>query len=81
MWNDAFGWAATAVFTGSYFCKSVNGLRIVQAGAATLWIAYGVAVRSAPVIAANVIVAVVALFVSFRAARRRAPDNELQPHT
>lgn len=72
MWNDAFGWAATAVFCGSYFCKSVNTLRVVQAGAAALWIVYGVAVHSTPVIVANVIVVVVALGVSLRAARRRS---------
>ncbi|MGH9521524.1 MAG: YgjV family protein [Terriglobales bacterium] len=72
MWNDALGWAATAVFTSSYFCKSVNGLRIVQACAAALWIGYGVSVKSAPVIVANVIVAVVAVFVSLRRTRERA---------
>lgn len=76
MWNDALGWAATAVFTVSYFCKSVHSLRIVQAGAAALWIAYGVTVRSTPVIVANVIVVVVALGVSLRAARLRAAGRQ-----
>lgn len=66
MWKDALGWAATAIFTGSYFCRSTNALRLVQAAAAAFWIAYGVAVGSAPVIVANVIVAVVAVAVSLR---------------
>ncbi len=42
-------------------------LRRIQAGAACLWIAYGVALHSFPVVVANVIVAAAALYSSLRA--------------
>jgi hypothetical protein len=41
-------------------------LRRVQAVAALLWLSYGVLINSAPVIVANVIVASLAAFSSFR---------------
>ncbi len=52
---DAIGWAATALFAASYFCKEPTALRRTQALAALVWIAYGVALKSAPVIVANVL--------------------------
>jgi hypothetical protein len=58
---EAVGWLATAVFSASYLFRSGAALRRVQAIAALLWIAYGIAIASKPVIAANTIVAVVAL--------------------
>lgn len=76
MWKDALGWAATAIFTCSYFCRSTNSLRLVQAAAAAFWIAYGVAVRSEPVIVANIIVAVVAVAVSLRRTFAKAAATE-----
>jgi uncharacterized protein with PQ loop repeat len=39
---------------------------LIQALAALLWIAYGVAIHSRPVIVANVIVASAAVYSSFR---------------
>jgi len=50
------GWAATAVFTASYFCKRAEWLRGVQMLGALLWIAYGFASHARPVIVANVLV-------------------------
>jgi hypothetical protein len=67
---DAIGWVATAVFSASYLFRSGAALRRVQALAALLWIAYGVAIASKPVIAANAIVALAALG-SAVAGRRR----------
>ena len=57
---DAIGWAATALFAASYFCREPTALRRTQALAALVWIAYGVALKSAPVIVANVVVATLA---------------------
>jgi hypothetical protein len=55
--SDLIGWAATALFASSYFCKEPRTLRRVQALAASVWIAYGVLIRAWPVIVANVVVA------------------------
>ncbi len=59
---DALGWVATAVFSVSYFFRKPAALRRVQAAGACLWIAYGLAIGALPVVAANVIVAVAALY-------------------
>jgi len=63
------GWIATAAFAASYLARDARTLRWVQAGAACLWIAYGVALRAAPVVAANLLVAGMALV----SARRNSP--------
>lgn len=60
------GWVATAVFASSYFFKQTSTLRQIQAGAALLWIGYGVIIHSLPVIVANLIVAVAALATYWR---------------
>jgi hypothetical protein len=62
---EALGWLATAVFSVSYLYKSGAALRRVQAIAALLWIAYGIAIASKPVIAANAIVASMAAWSAF----------------
>lgn len=66
MWVNALGWTATVVFATSYFSKSSSTLRWIQAGAAALWVIYGLAIRSAPVVVANFIVAMAAIYASFR---------------
>lgn len=60
------GWIATAVFAASYACRRPATLRRVQAGAAVLWVVYGVSIQAAPVVVANLVVAGAALFSSFR---------------
>ena len=60
------GWVATALFASSYFCKRQATLRRVQAGAAVLWVVYGLLIHAFPVVVANALVAVVALYSSFR---------------
>jgi hypothetical protein len=60
--TDLVGWAATALFAASYFCREPRALRLTQAAAALLWLAYGVVLQAAPVIVANVIVAGLALW-------------------
>lgn len=62
---DALGWVATAIFSTSYFFRRQATLRRIQAAAACLWVAYGLAIGALPVVAANVIVAVAAIYSSF----------------
>jgi len=63
---ELIGWVATAVFASSYFCKEPRTLRLLQALAALLWIGYGLTIGAVPIIIANVIVAVLALYSSLR---------------
>ncbi|MGH7628686.1 MAG: hypothetical protein ACREOF_04730 [Gemmatimonadales bacterium] len=60
------GWVATALFASSYFQRTPAGLRRTQALAAGLWIVYGVAIGAPPVIAANAVVAGMAVYSSLR---------------
>ena len=61
------GWVATAVFSTSYLFRHPAALRRVQAAAAMLWVIYGMAIGALPVVVANLIVAAVAVWSSFRA--------------
>ena len=63
---DWIGWVATAIFASSYFCKRPGTLRRIQALASLLWIGYGLLIHALPVIVANLVVAGVALYSSFR---------------
>jgi hypothetical protein len=56
------------MFAVSYFCKRPDSLRRVQALAAVLWIGYGLLIHAAPVVVANLVVAVVAVYSSRRGA-------------
>ena len=67
---SCIGWVATACFGLSYFFKKPATLRLIQAGAAVLWIAYGLLIHAMPVVAANVIVAAAALYSTFAGARK-----------
>lgn len=71
---DAIGWTATGLFASSYFVSDPRRLRLVQAGAALLWIAYGVLLGAAPVIGANAAVAAIAL-LSLRRAGGQSGTN------
>ena len=62
MMLDAIGWIATAIFSVSYFFRQQAALRLIQAAAACLWIAYGFGIHAWPVIVANVMVAAAALW-------------------
>jgi hypothetical protein len=76
MWLDTLGWTATAVFSSSYFFKSPAALRLIQAAAAVLWVIYGIRIHSAPVVGANLIVGIAAVYTSARRrADRRAPGG------
>jgi len=60
------GWVATVVVAVSYVPRNPRTLRRIQAAGACLWLLYGIMIHSNPVIAANVIVAGMALVSSFR---------------
>ena len=63
------GWIATGVFAVSYFCRQPKMLRFVQAIAALMWVTYGFLIGAMPVVVANVIVALAAVYSSFAPVR------------
>ncbi|MGA7914656.1 MAG: YgjV family protein [Candidatus Acidiferrales bacterium] len=63
------GWVATGVFAVSYFCRQPKMLRMVQAIGALMWVTYGFLIGAMPVVVANVIVALAAVYSSFAPAR------------
>jgi Bacterial inner membrane protein len=67
--SEWIGWAATAVFTASYFCQRPGALRTVQMVGASMWVAYGVVTNAAPVVAANLLVLSAALLTAWRTTR------------
>jgi hypothetical protein len=73
---DWIGWVATSVFLASYSCKSQGRLRLMQAGAALLWVAYGFWLQAVPIVVANLLVALVAAVSSFRGSARRVTSAE-----
>jgi hypothetical protein len=74
VWLNVIGWTATAVFSTSYFFKEPSTLRKIQAAAASLWVLYGALIHSAPVIVANVIVGVAAVYTSVQLALNKRTD-------
>ena len=74
---DWIGWVATAIFSCSYFVRSSAMLRRIQAGAALMWVAYGVLIGAMPVVVANVIVAAAATYSSFAAGRSPTAQAEM----
>ncbi len=71
---EALGWAATATFVGSYLARRAETLVRVQIAGALLWAVYGVLVRSAPVVAANLLVMAAGAWKA-RASRRGAASG------
>jgi hypothetical protein len=80
---ESLGWAATAVFVGSYFFSRAEALVRAQMVGAIMWTAYGVLVRAPPVVAANVLVLAAAGWKARRAPRdaggERAPEAGSPP--
>jgi uncharacterized protein with PQ loop repeat len=68
----ALGWIATSVFTCSYMAKKASTLRIIQAIAALLWIAYGFLIHAMPVVVANALVAAAAIYSTLRSRSAQA---------
>jgi hypothetical protein len=63
---ESIGWAATAVFVGSYFFERPSLLRGAQMIGALLWLGYGLVINSLPVIVANVLVFAAAAWTMIR---------------
>jgi hypothetical protein len=72
---DALGWVATALFASSYFFKTPRGMRRIQATAALLWVGYGIWMNALPIIVANLICAVLALYSDLKASRLSGAGN------
>jgi hypothetical protein len=72
---DWIGWVATAVFGASYFFRQPRALRNVQAGAALLWVVYGLLIHAMPVVVANVVVAAMAIYSSRFSGAQRAKSE------
>lgn len=53
---EYLGWAATAVFVGSYFFSRPEAIKRVQMIGALMWVVYGVIIGASPVVAANLLV-------------------------
>lgn len=60
------GWAATAVFTASYFVRRADTLRYLQMAGAALWLLYGVVIAAPPVIVANTLLLAAAGWTAVR---------------
>lgn len=73
------GWLATALVTASYFFRNHKTLRMMQALGAVVWLTYGVLINSKPVIVANIIVAVVALYSTILPTRVPPPASVPPP--
>jgi hypothetical protein len=73
MRGDWVGWLATLVFMTSYLSKSPVMLRRIQGLASCLWLTYGLVIHSVPMIVANLLVAVVAFYSSFKSAKSNRP--------
>ena len=69
------GWAATGMTVASYFCRNPRTLRLVQATAALVWLTYGVVIGARPIIAANVLVAGVAAWTTWRGPGRERAEG------
>jgi hypothetical protein len=67
---EYLGWAATAVFVASYFCRRVEVLRRVQIAGALMWVGYGLLLGASPVVVANLLVVGAAVWA---AARSQSP--------
>lgn len=76
---DGVGWAATAIFAASYFCREGATIRKVQAAAATAWVGYGLLVHSLPVVFANLIVVSLALYTGCRKPRVESGHPRKEP--
>ncbi len=67
------GWAATAVFTASYFARRADTLRYLQMVGAALWLVYGVVIGAPPVIVANTLLLAAAAWTALRETRAMEP--------
>lgn len=76
---EALGWAATAVFVGSYFFSRAEVLVRVQMVGAVMWVGYGALMRAPPVVVANVLVLAAAAWKAWQARRSTAAAEASLP--
>jgi hypothetical protein len=72
---ESLGWAATAVFVGSYFTRAPLLTRVQMIGA-LMWIAYGVLQHALPVVVANLLVFAAAGWTAQRSRREAVATHE-----
>jgi hypothetical protein len=72
---ESLGWAATAVFVGSYFTRASLLTRVQMIGA-LMWIAYGVLQHALPVVVANLLVFTAAGWTAQRSRREAVATDE-----
>jgi hypothetical protein len=72
IYTQLLGWAATAVFVGSYFFSRPEVLVRVQMAGALMWVTYGLLMGAPPVVVANVLVLSAAAWKGLRARREEA---------
>jgi hypothetical protein len=72
---DALGWAATAVFVGSYFTRPSLLTRVQMVGA-LMWVGYGLLKQAPPVVAANLLVFGAAAWTARRTSRAAAASQD-----
>ena len=72
--TEYLGWAATAVFVGSYFSRNAGSIRRVQMIGALMWTAYGAVIQAYPVVVANLLV-----FLAAAWTMRAAEDASRRP--
>lgn len=77
---ESIGWVATAVVALSFFFGNPRTLRIVQIFGAVLWLLYGAAIESLPVIVANALIISVASWtiIAPEVSRRRKVRRRAQ---
>ncbi|MBI5069128.1 MAG: hypothetical protein HZB56_12900 [Deltaproteobacteria bacterium] len=78
---EALGWAATAVFVGSYFSSRAEVLVRVQMLGAIMWVGYGALMRAPPVVVANVLVLAAAAWKAWQVRRPIASEGDGGPAT
>jgi hypothetical protein len=74
--TEYLGWAATAVFVGSYLCHRSDALKRVQMIGALLWVVYGLLIQATPVVAANLLVFSAAGWALFSQAHSAAGEHD-----
>jgi hypothetical protein len=70
---EYLGWAATAVFVSSYFCRRSHILKAVQMIGALMWVGYGLYIGASPVVVANLAVFAAAGWTIVRARQLSSP--------
>jgi len=69
---ESLGWLATAVFVGSYLCRTADALKRLQMLGASMWVIYGLCIGATPVVFANLLVLAAAGWALYQSQRASA---------